>query len=198
MQIWEKRYSAKEFAYGKEPNEFFARSIVGKNPGRLLVPAAGEGRDAVHAAKLGWQVTAFDTIEAGMNKCNLLAEESGVRIDYRLCDALDFEPEPEGYDMIVLTYFHLPSTLRKTIYPRFADWLKPGGMILLEAFSKKQLGNASGGPKDPDWLFSLEDLKTDLDVLQFQTAEETQTVLSEGIYHQGAAEVVRLKANKPG
>jgi hypothetical protein len=52
MQIWEKRYSAKEFAYGKEPNEFFARSIVGKNPGRLLVPAAGEGRDA--PSKRGW------------------------------------------------------------------------------------------------------------------------------------------------
>lgn len=196
QHIWNERYSAKEFAYGKEPNIFFAQTIAGKFPGKLLVPAAGEGRDAVHAALLGWNVTAFDMSAEGKRKCDLLAVEAGVQVKFTICDALDFEPDEDGYDLIVLSYFHLPSELRQRIYRQFVEWLKPGGAIVLEAFSKRQLGKASGGPKELDWLFSLEELKKDFSPLDMEVAEEQEIHLSEGVYHQGPAAVIRIIAKK--
>ena len=74
-QFWNERYAQKEYVYGKAPNAFFKSVIDQLKPGRLLVPGAGEGRDAVYAATLGWQVDAFDSSETGREKALSLAQE---------------------------------------------------------------------------------------------------------------------------
>jgi hypothetical protein len=195
--LWNERYSAEEFAYGKEPNLFFKSVIDRMTTGKLLVPAAGEGRDAVYAASLGWRVDAFDPSEQGKAKCERLSKEASVAVNYMVTEAYGFNPDPAGYDAIVLSYFHLPTAERKAIHLLLSDWLKPGGRIILEAFSKEQFGKTSGGPKDRDWLFSKNELAVDFSSLQIQSCEEVETVLSEGIYHRGKASVVRLTAIKP-
>lgn len=194
--FWNQRYSADEFVYGKEPNVFFKGVIDRLEPGRLLVPAAGEGRDAVYGATLGWKVTAFDGSEEGKRKCGSLAKEKNADVTYQVCQAADFEPGPEQFDLIVLNYFHLPPIERTMLYRRFSGMLRPGGMIVLEAFSKNQLGRSSGGPKEIDWLFSFEDLKKDFSGMRFETVEEIETELSEGTLHVGKAAVVRMIAVK--
>jgi hypothetical protein len=113
-----------------------------------------------------------------------------------ITDTYGFTPDPSGYDAIVLSYFHLPASERRAIYRMLAGWLNPGGHIILEAFSKGQLEKKSGGPKDPDWLFSKQDLSEDFSSLEIISCEETETVLDEGMYHQGLASVVRLSALK--
>lgn len=58
--FWNNRYKEKEFAYGIAPNQFFKESINKlKIKGTILLPAEGEGRNAVYAAKKGLKVTAF-------------------------------------------------------------------------------------------------------------------------------------------
>lgn len=55
-EFWNDRYSRNDFAYGEEPNEYFKEQLAKINPGRILLPADGEGRNGVFAAKKGWQV----------------------------------------------------------------------------------------------------------------------------------------------
>ena len=57
---WNERYSKEEFAYGEEPNQYLKEQLEKLAVGKILFAAEGEGRNGVYAAKLGWNVFAFD------------------------------------------------------------------------------------------------------------------------------------------
>src|SRR6186713_3732560 len=92
---WNDRYSNEAFAYGEEPNNFFKEQIEKLNAGTILFPAEGEGRNAVYAAKLGWEAAAFDISAEGKNKALKLAEANNVTIDYKIgeLETLNYQPE---------------------------------------------------------------------------------------------------------
>lgn len=191
-EFWDQRYGEAVYVYGKEPNAFLKEKIGPLRPGQALFPAEGEGRNAVYAATLGWQVTAFDYSEAGRRKAEALAREKGTRIDYRVAGIENFPFPESAFDLVGLFFVHQPSASRRLLHQQAAQSLKPGGMVILEAFSKQQLGLSSGGPKQADLLFSAEELEEDFSSLHLHLLEETETVLSEGPYHSGPARVVRL------
>lgn len=95
---WETRYSQHEYIYGKRPNEFLRVTLQGKTPGRILLPCEGEGRNAVYAAGQGWIVDAFDQSINGQVKCMALASENGVKVNYQIADATEFDAGTERYD----------------------------------------------------------------------------------------------------
>ena len=195
-EFWNERYAADEYIYGKEPNKFFKSQIDSLKQGKILLPGEGEGRNAVYAASLGWQVLAYDQSEKGRSKALQLAEEKEVTIDYRIGSILDIHVEKGSVDAIGLVYFHLVQEARKRYHAYLADILAPGGMIILEVFSKKQINNDSGGPKDLDLLYSLDDIIQDFDGLEHVYAAEETVNLSEGPFHQGKADVIRFAAKK--
>jgi SAM-dependent methyltransferase len=195
--IWNERYQKKDFQYGTQPNDFMAAEIKLLSPSRILFPGAGEGRDAVFAAKLGWETHAFDLSEQGQIKALRLASEQKTHIHFNVADASLVKFPLDSFDVIALTYFHLPLEVRLPFYERCVSWLKPGGFILLEGFTKKQLGLNSGGPKNIEWLFSAKELEKEFPGLHIVMNEEKQRVLDEGPLHQGKAEVVQFKAQKP-
>lgn len=45
--FWNERYSREEFIYGKQPNEFFKEQLDKLKTGSILLPAEGEGRNAL-------------------------------------------------------------------------------------------------------------------------------------------------------
>lgn len=45
--MWDERYSAKEYAYGTEPNTFLTANFQHLPKGRVVSLAEGEGRNAV-------------------------------------------------------------------------------------------------------------------------------------------------------
>jgi SAM-dependent methyltransferase len=194
--IWNERYQKKDFQYGTQPNDFMAAEIKLLSPSRILFPGAGEGRDAVFAAKLGWETHAFDLSEQGQIKALRLASEQKTHIHFNVADASLVKFPLDSFDVIALTYFHLPLEVRLPFYERCVSWLKPGGFILLEGFTKKQLGLNSGGPKNIEWLFSAKELEKEFPGLHIVMNEEKQRVLDEGPLHQGIAEVVQFKAQK--
>jgi len=194
--MWNERYQPEEFQYGMNPNDFFAEQIKDLPLGRILIPAAGEGRDAIYAAKLGWDVYAFDLSEQGVAKALKFARQENVHIHYVCADALQIQFPLESFDVIMSTYFHTPPEVRPAIHSKFIKWLKPGGTLLLEGFNPRQLAYTSGGPKQVDWLFSSALLANDFTSLQMQLNEEKQRILNEGPLHQGLAEVVQLRAKK--
>jgi len=195
-EFWNDRYAGEEFVYGIEPNEFFKSELSNLQPGKLLLPCEGEGRNAIFAARQKWTVDAFDQSEKGKEKCLALADQYKVTVNYTIADALEIQLEENKYDMISLIFAHFPSTIRKQFHQKCIKALKPGGLLLLEAFNPLQLNNQSGGPKDADMLYTIPLLKGDFQDMDIKYLKELEVNLSEGKHHSGKADVIRLLATK--
>ncbi|RMW95366.1 class I SAM-dependent methyltransferase [Allofranklinella schreckenbergeri] len=203
LDKWNHNFQRPEYVYGTEPNAFFRQEIAKLRPGRLLLAAEGEGRNAVHAARQGWQVSAFDISATGRDKALKLAAAAGVAIDYQVGELPELAFEPASFDALALIYAHFPPHLKSAYHRHLVGLLRPGGTVIFEAFSKEHLAYRSrdsriGGPADLDSLFSEEEIREDFqdfDVLALQTQEIT---LSEGLFHNGVGSVVRFVGRKPG
>ncbi|MCB0555726.1 MAG: class I SAM-dependent methyltransferase [Phaeodactylibacter sp.] len=194
--FWNERYSESEYVYGKAPNAFLREQLQRISPSAALFPAEGEGRNAVYAARLGWQAFCFDYSEMGRKKALALAEEAGVPIDYQVADLHEYHFPRQTFGLVGLFFAHQPPADRKFLHEQCYESLRPGGMIILEAFAKGQAKYQSGGPKQEELLFSEEELRSDFPGLEIQYLEEMETTLSEGPYHSGAARVIRLAGKK--
>lgn len=194
--FWNKRYSQEEYAYGKMPNEFFKTELDKLKPGKLLLLGEGEGRNAVYAAKLGWQVDAFDFSEAAKVKALKLAEENKVSLNYTVQDLLDININEKTYDAIGIIYLHLHGKLRDKMHTLAVKTLRPNGKLIMELFSKEQIGKTSGGPKELELLYSLPEIENNFNILKFDHIEITEVVLNEGSFHSGEASVIRLLGTK--
>ncbi len=196
IEFWNERYEKAAYAYGQEPNVFF-KSIIDSidNKGTALFPAEGEGRNAVYAAKLGWDSYAFDTSEKGKEKALQLAQKQNVIINYSI-DSFESYNSNVQFDLIVLCYTHVPSAVRSKYFKKCIELLKPNGKIVLEGFSKKQLGLNSGGPKKLEMLFSEDELRSDFSSTQIIELTECEVDLNEGDFHKGKAQVIRLITEK--
>ena len=195
--MWDKRYGTEDYAYGKEANAFFSAQLDGANPGLMLLPGEGEGRNAVYAARNGWTVEAFDQSGVGKNKALALASELGVEINYQVCLLEDFQFIPNHYDAAGLLFFHSDPASQKFLHQKIYESLKPGGFLILEAFHKEQLHKNTGGPKSPDMLFDEETLSSDFALLKTHLLEKQEIELNEGPSHQGPASVIRFLGIKP-
>ena len=195
-EFWNARYNEEGFAYGQTPNEFFKEQIDKLPVGKVLFPCEGEGRNAAYAAALGWEVEAFDISDVGKQKAIDLAASFNAKINYEICNVADANFEDNTFDAIVLIYSHLPETLRIELHGKIKNWLKPDGVVILEAYNPLQLNNNSGGPRDIQMLYSIETLMSDFHGIHFEILEEKQVELNEGKYHIGIADVVRFVGRK--
>lgn len=193
--FWNQRYGKQEFAYGKQPNVFFKQQLDLLDTGSILLPAEGEGRNAVYAASQGWNVMAFDTSEKGKEKALQLAQEQQVEITYAITNVMHFHNDT-AFDVIALCYAHFPVSIRKQAHQHLMQFLKPDGVVIFEAFAKAQLGKSSGGPKNEAMLFSLAEIKDEFPQLKFNFLREQTIELSEGNHHNGEAEVIRFFGQK--
>lgn len=198
---WNKRYSTEEYVYGRQPNHFFQTVLDGLSPGKILLPAEGEGRNGVYAALKKWYVTAFDSSSVALRKALKLAQENDVQIIYHLCDYPDFNCRETDFDVIAFIYAHAPSIQKYTYYRHMLPCLKSGGKVVFEAFSKnqeKQQQNnpQAGGPRDSGMLFSIEEIEKIFAGFRILRLEEKEILLSEGFGHAGISSVIQCVAEK--
>lgn len=198
---WDDRYSKPEFAYGTTPNEYFKSKIDGLVAGKILLPADGEGRNSVYAATLGWDVHVFDISSEGQKKALKLADQNKVKIDYIIGDLQAVDYEEGEFDAIALIYAHFPANIKSAYHKALDKYLKKGGTIIFEAFSKKQLeyqarNEKVGGPRDIESLFSIEEIRSDFRNYDFEELIETEVELNEGSHHNGTGCVIRFTARK--
>ena len=194
--FWNERYKQVAYAYGQTANAFVQEQLNTLPIGNLLFACEGEGRNAVYAASKGHSVYAFDMSVEGKNKALNLAQLHHVNIEFEVANAANIEYPDSSFDAVFLIYAHLPSPIRQHLHHKITQWLKPNGIVVLEAFQKAQLGNPSGGPKDIDMLYSKSLLEQDFNGLKSIHNAYHQITLEEGPYHIGKAEVIRLIAQK--
>ncbi|MEJ2361347.1 MAG: class I SAM-dependent methyltransferase [Gammaproteobacteria bacterium] len=202
--MWDERYSDDEYVYGTEPNSFLASAInripcdrkAGQH-GKVLSLAEGEGRNAVFLAEHGCTVTAVDASHVGLSKAEKLAASRGVSINIIHSDLAHLNIEPNSWDAIVSIFCHVPSSLRAELHHRVVAGLRPGGILVLEAYTPSQLSLKTGGPQDVDMTMTLQQLQTELHGLAFDHAEELEREVVEGKYHTGRGAVVQIIAHKP-
>jgi hypothetical protein len=195
-EFWDQRYRAEAYAYGESPNVWFRSRLESLPPGRILLPADGEGRNGVHAANLGWDVVCFDISEEGRKKALRLEEKMGVRIDYQIASVDEFMADAASFDVVALIYAHFPSSVRRDWHRRLEGLLKPGGLVLLEAFSMAHLtyflhDPKIGGPRDRDMLYESSAIALDFSGCKPVFQEECEVRLEEGDFHIGTGHVVR-------
>ncbi|KLU05390.1 hypothetical protein RISK_002597 [Rhodopirellula islandica] len=192
---WNARYSAPEFAYGTEANSFLKQ-----HADLLLDPvlsiAEGEGRNAVYLASKGLRVHAVDNSSVGLAKAAKLAADRNVVITTEVADLQNFAPEPNVYGGVVSIYAHLPSSIRAQLHPLLTQTMKPGGILILEAYSENQRGRGTGGPGDPDLLLTCGKVERELVGLETILLQETERDVLEGKFHTGLASVIQYIGKK--
>jgi SAM-dependent methyltransferase len=158
--------------------------------------AEGEGRNAVFLATRGLDVLGVDSSDVGLAKAQRLAVSKGVTIRTEVADLASYEPPPEMFGSVVSIFAHLPSALRRRLYPLVARSLKPGGIILMEAYTPAQLARNTGGPKDADMLPTCADLAHAFPDCEPILCQEIEREVIEGQYHTGLASVMQFIARK--
>lgn len=191
--FWDARYAGVDYVYGTGPNDFLAaQSARLPAGGRILCLAEGEGRNAVWLARQGFQVTAVDSSSVGLEKAQQLAQTHGVSIVTDCADLASFTIAPGAWDGIVSIFCHLPPALRATVHRACVAGLAPGGVLLLEGYTPRQLGWGTGGPPQLELLMEPEDLRRELVGLQLELLHEIERTVVEGNGHTGTGAVVQV------
>ncbi|MDF1567277.1 MAG: class I SAM-dependent methyltransferase [Spirochaetaceae bacterium] len=205
--MWNKRYATDEYVYGTTPLPFLKEEASHLTPGKALCIGAGEGRNAVWLAERGFETTALDISRVGLEKAEKLARSRGVGLTTETADAAAFIPGNRRWDLITIFYLHLPPRSRFEVYRRALTALAPGGRIILQGFTPRQIGRGTGGPggggepnpADDSRLKFIEpeELKEYFSDLEILRLEEKEIPLVGGIHHTGKGVVVRFVGRKP-
>jgi 2-polyprenyl-3-methyl-5-hydroxy-6-metoxy-1,4-benzoquinol methylase len=199
--MWDERYREGRYAYGVAPNVFLSKRTDFVRPGmRALVPGDGEGRNGVWLAERGLVVDTFDLSAFGVAKARRLAQERGVAVNAFQADALHWDWPEARYDLVALVYVHLAKRERRLVHAKALKALKPGGLIVLEAFRPEQIerqaAGARGGPRDAALLYSVEQLAKDFAGEEILLLEAAEARLDEGALHAGESAIVRAVVRK--
>lgn len=197
---WNKRFSAEGFLFGTEPNSWLRQHAdLWKKGDRVLSVADGEGRNSVWLAGRGLRVDAFDISEVGVRKAREFAASRGVQVDFAVADCDGFAWPEAAYDGIAVIFIQFADPeMRQRIFGRVVRSLKPGGTLVLQGYTPKQLDYRTGGPPIASHLYTPELLReafAGLDILELREYEDE---LAEGTGHKGRSALIGMVARKAG
>jgi len=189
---WDARFAGDEYIFGTAPNAFLAaqkaRLVAGR---RALAVADGEGRNSVWLAQQGLDVTAFDLSPRGVGKARSLAARCGVAVDYHVAGIEDWHWTPQAFDVVaaIFVQFAAPAA-RAALFEDVLRTLVPGGLLLLQGYTPRQLEYRTGGPPHADHLYTPDLLRTAFAAHEIVELREHDDVLAEGTHHVGMSALI--------
>lgn len=172
---WNERYDTSELIWKGEPNQFLPSEVADLTPGTALDLACGEGRNAVWLATQGWTVTGVDFAGVGLAKAERLAADNAVTGTWIEADATTWvAPEP-GFDLVVMFYLQLGAVERRASVRTAIASLAVDGTFLLVAHDLLNLTEGHGGPQDPTFLMTAEDIIDDITAAELELGIELVT-----------------------
>lgn len=195
--FWDARYADDAYFYGTAPNAWLTSQASRLRPGlRALSIADGEGRNGVWLAEQGLAVTAVDASARGLEKAANLARQREVELTLVQANLKSWDWPKDCFDVAVSIFAHFPPSLRTAAHRSLLASLRPGGLVLLEAYSPYQRIYQTGGPQDLDLLYTAYRLQQDFAEAEILILEEVLTELQEGSGHRGVSAVTRLVARR--
>jgi SAM-dependent methyltransferase len=196
---WNRRFSASGYLFGTEPNGWLREHAQLWQAGqRVLSVADGEGRNSVWLAERGLTVDAFDISEVGVRKARDFARITGVKVNFAVADIATLAWPENIYDGVAAIFIQFADpALRERIFGGMVRCLKPGGVLVLQGYTPKQLEYRTGGPPIESHLYTPELLRDAFSALEIQELREYEGELSEGTGHRGHSALVGLVARKP-
>ena len=196
---WDHRYDRPDYLFGTEPSLFLRNHAHLLKPGSdVLAIADGEGRNSIFMAQKGCQVVAMDSSAIGLEKARRLARENGVKVDFRQADLRAWQWEPATYDLVAAIFIQFADpALRAEIFEGMKKTVKPGGIIMLHGYTPKQVLYGTGGPPDPEMMYTsalLHQAFGDFEVIELNDYEAE---LQEGPGHSGRSALIDLIARRP-
>src|SRR3954471_5140935 len=191
LERWNERFRANDYVFGTAPNAFLARQAPLLRRGdRALSVADGEGRNSVWMAEQGLEVTAFDFSPVGVDKARRLAASRSVSVRYELASVYDWSWPTAAFDVVAAIFVQFADPpMRSFLFERMVRSLKPGGLVLVEGYTPKQLEFGTGGPKQLDQLYTEELLRVSFAGFEILELRESQAELDEGSRHRGPSAV---------
>jgi SAM-dependent methyltransferase len=197
-QRWEQRFAVADYAFGKEPNYFLAScKPLLPHSGKALAVADGEGRNGVWLAEQGLDVVSLDFSPSAQRKGRALAKERAVTVTFLQADVHTLDYPEAAFDVVVeiFTQFSTPAE-RAMKWAGMRKALKPGGLLIIQGYTPKQLQYGTGGPKELGNLYTRAMLEAAFGDLHDVTIVEKELELHEGTSHGGMSAVINLTARK--
>lgn len=197
-QTWDARFDRDDYIFGTAPNVFLAAQRPRLSPGqRALCVADGEGRNSVWLAQQGLEVTAFDISPRGVAKARALAARAGVTVDYHVASAEEWNWTPDRFDVVAAIFVQFaPPALRERMFPGMLQTLKPGGLLLLQGYTPRQLEFRTGGPPCAEHLYTPQLLREAFAGHEIVELREHDDVLAEGTQHAGMSALIDCVVRK--
>ena len=199
--MWSTRYrnAGEDYVFGTTPNRFLAaQSALLASGSNALSVADGEGRNAVWLAEQGLQVTATEISPVALEKARKLAAGRHVEVDFVVADAVAWDYPEAAFDFVVGIFIQFADPVqRERIFAGMARALRPGGHLIVQGYTPKQLEYRTGGPSALENLYTADMLRTSFTGLEIMHLQEYEDVLDEGVGHKGQSALVGLVARKP-
>src|SRR5215467_11200475 len=197
-QRWEARFGSSDDAFGKEPNYFLAscKPLLPRS-GKVLAVADGEGRNGIWLAEQGLDVLSIDFSPSAQRKAQALARERGVTVSFVETDVHAFDYPEAAFDVVVEIFTQFSSPAERALkWAGMRKALKPGGLLIIQGYTPKQLQYGTGGPKQIENLYTRAMLEEAFRGFHDLTIVEEELELHEGTSHGGMSAVINLTARK--
>lgn len=198
QNTWNERFAPEHYVFGEAPNAYLQSQVAHLIPGKALALADGEGRNGVWLAQQGLQVDTFDFSQVALRKAQALALKRHVTVNMVCSDWQSFGWKPAHYDNIVGIFFQFATPEERTnLFHRMDASLKPGGTLIIQGYTPRQLDFNTGGPGQRAHLYDetlMMDAFGHLDILDLRTYEAD---ITEGTGHKGMSGLLGLTARKP-
>lgn len=134
---------------------------------RAIDIACGTGRDAVHLALAGYDVTAIDLLPDALFRAQDLASRNGVHIQTSMRDLENDPSLPAGnFDLVcVFRYLHRP------LFPTIKKCIAPRGYLIYETFHELNL-ETGRPPQNPGHLLQSGELARAFDGFEILIARD--------------------------
>jgi 2-polyprenyl-3-methyl-5-hydroxy-6-metoxy-1,4-benzoquinol methylase len=197
-RTWNQRYAGDGYHFGIEPNDWLRTHAGVWQPGqRVLCVGDGEGRNSVWLAQRGLVVDAFDIAETGVAKARRLAAESGVTVNAVVSDCDGYAWQPEAWDGIAAIFVQFADpAMRARLFTHMIAGLKPGGTLVLQGYTPRQLDYRTGGPPLLEHLYTEAMLRAAFAALEIVELRDYEAEVAEGAGHRGWSALIGLVGRK--
>ena len=196
--FWDAVYAEPHYVFGTAPNAFLAAQQTLIKPGqRALAVADGEGRNGVWLAEQGLDVLSVEYSLPAVEKAKQLAQQRGVTLKFEVADVLTWNWPLQAFDVVAAIFIQFAAPAeRARLFAHIQAALKPGGLLILQGYTPKQIEYKTGGPSAVENLYTTALLRVAFSEMEILHLAEHEEFIAEGTKHYGMSALIDLVARK--